>query len=240
MEEVASLRAFKYLAAVSIAAGCGLIRPGPRLLRLPEAVVSELVEDMGESETHRGWPKSTRAGVVLLLAEDPRQAIRARVAESAPALLPEQPHEAAHVVRALARDQSAEVRSAAVRGFEALLERISPVARAQLVCEWAVSESVADRQMVARALESKSPVLFADLVIDQLSNDPEARVRRAALRAANRRFDEYPAAYTAVAARLTADADRRVRRAARRVLKRSYYLTSAAWPSESSRTMLTT
>lgn len=206
--------AFRYLAAVSIAAGVGALRPGPRLLQIPEGLVSELVDAVSENEP--SWPEADRRRVLMLLGSDPRSAVRARVAEASATLVPNWPDDASRLLSGLALDPSPEVRDAAARGFEMLLARTTPIDRVELVCRWACSEQAPQREALARALCSSVPTLVTDLVIDELSRDASAGVRLSAVRAAKQRFDENPELYAAVLRDRESDRNRRVRREAQR------------------------
>lgn len=210
---------FKYLAAVSIAVGCGAMLPLPRLLSIRGELVEDVVEALGDKK-EPGWRKEDQKRVLLLLANDPRGTVRARVARAATVLMPEWTDDAQRVLLQLARDESAGVRAAAEQGFEVLLERASPVARVEIVCRGSVSEHARERLAVAKALCSATPVMVADLVIEELSRDVDVGVRLAALQAAQHRFADNPKAYRAIAQqRMEEDPKRRVRHAAQRFLQ---------------------
>lgn len=209
---------FKYLAAVSIAVGCGAMLPLPRLLSIPGELVEDVVEAVAEKK-EPGWRKEDQKRVLLLLASDPRGTVRARVARAATALVPEWTDDAQRVLLQLVRDESAGVRAAAEKGFEALLGRASPVARVEIVCRGSLSEHAQERLAVARALCSATPVMVADLVIEELSRDVDVEVRLAALQAAQQRFFENPGAYRAIGQQRLGDPKRRVRQAAQRFVQ---------------------
>jgi hypothetical protein len=209
-------KAFHYVVALAVAAGVGGIRPGSRLLQIPEDLVSEVVEAVGENEPE--WSKDDRRRVLSVLASDPRSLVRIRVAEAAGALMPDFVTDAEKLLRGLANDHTPSVRAAAARGLELVLARATPIDRVELVCQWAASGRVAEREAVARSLRARVQTLVTDLVIEQLSRDGSAAVRLAALRAAAHHFDEHPRAYREVAERLTADKSRRVRRVARQLM----------------------
>lgn len=208
-------KAFHYVVALAVAAGVGGIRPGSRLLQIPENLVSEVVDAVGENEPE--WSKDDRRRVLSVLASDPRAVVRVRVAETAAALMPDFVTESEKLLRVLANDHVPSVRSAAARGLEGVLSRATPIDRVEIVCQWAASERVAEREAVARSLSSGVATLVTDLVIEQLSRDLSAPVRLAALRAAAIHYDEHPAAYREVAERLATDKSRRVRRVARQL-----------------------
>lgn len=207
----------RHLAAVSIAVSGGAADVRAELSEIPVEVVSEVVDD-AESDD---WHPEDRLSVLSLLAQDGRGTVRARVAEAMAALWPAAPPEAEVILRDLAHDRSANVRSGAARGLALALEHASPLERLHLVCEWTISECPAERAALAEALSSRTPVFVTDLVIEQLARDPEAGVRRAALKAAAGHFDERPELYHRVAASLVSDPDRHVRHAARRLASRS-------------------
>ncbi len=208
-------KAFHYVVALAVAAGVGGLRPGSRLLQIPEGLVSEVVDAVGDNEPE--WSKDDRRRVLSVLASDPRAVVRVRVAETAGALMPDFVTEAEKLLRTLANDHAPSVRAAAARGLETVLARATPIDRVEIVCQWAASECVAEREAVARALSARVPTLVTDLVIEQLSRDSSASVRLAALRAAASHFDEHPGAYRNVTERLSVDKSRRVRRVARRL-----------------------
>lgn len=209
-------RAFTYVAALAIAGGLGLFPAGPRLLRIPEQLMAELVDAVEERDP--AWPKEDRRRVLLLLAQDPRPQIRARVAEAASALMPEWSDDANRLLYELALDPIGSVRAGVTRGLEALLAHVSPLERVEILGQWASAENVARREALAIALACPVTTMITDLVIEELSRDGNPRVRTAALRAARQHYQENPAAYAALAEARAADDDARVRRTARRLL----------------------
>lgn len=209
-------RAFKYVAALAIAASCGALRARPKLLEIPETLVYELVEAVCDDEPD--WSKEDRKRVLALLSHDPRVAVRARVAEAAVALSSEWQADTHRLLSSLATDSAGTVRAAATNGLERLLTRSSPIERVEIVCQWAGAPHAAEREALARALCSKVPTLVTDLVLEQLSRDDVAAVRTAAVRASRVHFDENPATYRSLLEERTADPSRQVRRAARRML----------------------
>ncbi|MGC4091149.1 MAG: hypothetical protein QM756_25415 [Polyangiaceae bacterium] len=118
----------------------------------------------------------------------------------------------------MAADRAGMVRAAVTLSLEELLARASPIERVELVCRWSCADHPAEREAVARALCSRVSTLVTDLVLHQLSSDPVAAVRSAAVRASRRHFDENPRAYREILEQRSADGDRRVRRVARRML----------------------
>lgn len=209
-------RAFKYLAALAIAASCGALRARPRLLEIPETLVYELVEAVCANEVE--WSKEDRRRVLTLLSSDPRVAIRARVAQAAVGLASEWTSGAQRLLSTLAADRAGLVRAAATCGLEELLVRASPIERVELVCQWAAAPQAAEREAVARALCSSISTVVTDLVLQQLSQDPVPAVRVAAVRASRAHFQEHPRLYRELLEERASDENRRVRRAARRML----------------------
>lgn len=67
----------------------------------------------------------------------------------------------------------------------AMLERMSPFDATRTAAIAAVSRSVSVRRALAEALVSRFPLVGDDLVLDQLSRDPDPRVRTSASRAAD-------------------------------------------------------
>lgn len=73
-----------------------------------------------------------------------------------------------------------------------------PLARTQLVCEWATSPSVVHRRAVARALAHPFMCAGVPTAIETLAADSDAHVRTAAMQAALLRFGHDPRRYGAV------------------------------------------
>jgi HEAT repeat protein len=204
----------RQLAAISIAVSAGLLDPAPSLARIPEELLADAVDQVDEVVT-----KDDRRNLLLLLAQDPRDSVRVRVAAAAGGLAADFPNDAHELVRRLARDRSPAVRAAAAVGLCAVLEGVSAIQRLEMGCQWAVSEHLSERTAMANALGLRANVPLADLIMEQLAGDEEREVRTAAAQALVQRCYEAPVAYRALAQRLTADPERRVRRAARRVLE---------------------
>jgi hypothetical protein len=170
MQALLRQRVLKHLAALSVAASCGMIDPSSSLLEIPAELVTDIVAETEEL----GWSSEDRARMLHLLTSDPRALVRARVAEAAPNLWLGSPVAAEHLVRDLAKDRSPKVRRAAGQGLAAILERASSIERVELVCQWTVSTNAWERAAVARALDSLTPVLVTDLAIEQLASDSTA------------------------------------------------------------------
>ena len=209
-------RLLRHLVAASIVLGTGAASAN-ELAELPSEVLYDLVSEVEQSDEDR----STKLRVLKALAHDERDEVRARVAEAAAYLWTDTQDEALELLRTLAGDDAPKVRAAAANGLTRVLYLASPAERFDLVCNWTVAESGAERMAMARALSSKVPALVADLALEVLSSDPDAEIRSAALRAAAQRFDEDPATYRRIAEERSADSDRGVRRAARRLLGRA-------------------
>lgn len=209
-------RAFRYLAALAVAASCGALRARPRLLEIPEPLVYDLVEAVCDEDPK--WSKEDRKRVLSLLSRDPRVAVRARVAEAAAAVPPEWQIDTQALLSNLVSDPAGIVRAAATNGLEQLLTRASPIERVEIVCQWAGAPHPPEREAIARALCSKVPTLVTDLVLEELSRDDVAAVRIAAVRASGAHFDENPSVYRGLLEERTADTSRKVRRVARRLL----------------------
>lgn len=209
-------RAFRYVVALALAGGLGLAQPAVRLLRVPARVMEELVDAVEGREPT--WTKEDRRRVLLLLGQDPRTEIRARVAQAASALMPEWSVDANRLLRELALDPEASVRSAVTRGLEALLAQVPLIERVELLCQWVTAAEVARREALARALSTAPTTPITDWVIEELSRDANQKVRLAAMRAAQQRFLENPGVYLALARERADDEDARVRKAARLLL----------------------
>ena len=110
--------------------------------------------------------------------------------------------------------------SAAV-GLARAIERATAPERIDLVCTWALSEDPDERLALARALTWSTPVFVADLVLEQLAQDPTAVVRAAALAAVAKHFHENSAAYARIVMQCTSDPDPNVQKLARALIKRA-------------------
>lgn len=204
----------KYLAGVALAFTAGTADPAPELLKVPASLLTEVVEDVEESD----WQPEARRRMLDLLVHDPRPAVRVRVCEALAGLWGESPDQVTELLRTLSHDGSAIVQAAAARGFGDVLARASALERIELVAEWTLSEEPAERQTLARALSATTPVLIGDLAIDQLTIDRDPAVRRWALVAAESHMRENPDFYLGLAIDLLDDPDPEVREEARRIL----------------------
>jgi hypothetical protein len=113
------------------------------------------------------------------------------------------------------------VRLAASHGLARAIQRATPVDRIELVSQWALSESALERAAIARALADPVPVFMLDLVVEHLTYDSDAEVRKSVAQAAAAHFHEDPASYARIAERLAGDPEVSVRSAARELLARA-------------------
>src|SRR5262245_29757557 len=70
------------------------------------------------------------------------------------------------------------------RGLALALDRLSPLEATHLASTWALAADPVRRAAVANALEWMFPLVGDSLVLDQLSRDPDAKIRAASARAA--------------------------------------------------------
>jgi hypothetical protein len=206
----------QYLTAAALAVSCGYAEAAPALLKVPEAAVVDALDDDAGSG---GTPE--RRAILRLLAADPRVSVRSRVPLWAGTMWFDEPAEAEALVRELASDPAVEVRDAAAAGVSVLLAVASPIDRMRIVADWSLAEGPSARIAIASALRLPIGVVGVASAIEHLAADPDAAVRTRALEAAERRYDEAPAAYRAVAIRLTHDEDPAVRRLAARLVRRA-------------------
>ena len=196
----------KRLAAASLAIGT---------TNMPPAVAStEALVELVAGGDAVALEEDERLSLLALLSVDSRAVVRARAA-SALHVAWRAPDEAAAVLQGLVSDPDEGVRLAASDGLAALLAATSPVARVELVCRWSVSPVGAEREAIARALVRSTPVLVADVAIEQLAQDELPRVRVLAARAAAAHYAEDPATYRRLLVGLAMDADEQVRAAVR-------------------------
>jgi HEAT repeat protein len=92
--------------------------------------------------------------------------------------------------------------------------------RAEVIAEWATSESPVERLAIARALGAAAPAIGVHSAIELLARDAEPDVRLAAAEAAWLRRIEDPERMTAVLRRLLDDPDPAVRARAELALGR--------------------
>jgi hypothetical protein len=147
------------------------------------------------------------------LARDERPSTRARAAAGLRAGH-RSPAEASALLASLARDPDELVRSAAADGLAGLLASAAPVARVELVCSWTVAPHALERAAIARALAHRTPVLVADVAIEQLARDMDPDVRALAAVAVRVHLAEDPATYRRLLGELARDDVESVREAA--------------------------
>jgi PIN domain nuclease of toxin-antitoxin system len=88
----------------------------------------------------------------------------------------------------------------------------SPLEATHIATTWALSEDPLRRLAIAHALEFPFRLVGADVVLDHLAHDPDAKVRAAVARAA---WIRRPSLGTEIVDRLSADPDPEVRSIAR-------------------------
>jgi HEAT repeat protein len=214
------MRSFKrsvvqHLTVASLSLGAGHAG-AVTLSELPLEVLGDVADTVEDPEL----PLDDRLRVVRLLSADARPAARVLAADSVGALYSLAPAETLSLVGRLAEDEAGEVRAAAAVALGEVLHRASPAERVEIVCEWTVAEEAGRRVAVAHALALPLPLFVTDLAIRQLATDPSVDVRRRAVLAAERHYQENRAAYREVAEILAQDEDRFVRRAARALMDR--------------------
>jgi hypothetical protein len=195
------------IAAASLAVGTSSAAssfariPGDTLVELVRAAEGDDLDD------------EHRFAALGALSQDERPSLRARAA-AAMHVGRVSPGEASVLLAGLARDPEEEVRSAAAEGLAGLLATAHPFARVELVCSWTVAPHPLERKAIARALARRTPVLVADVAIEQLARDVEPEVRALAAVAAGAHLPEDPSTYRRLLAELTEDAVASVREAA--------------------------
>ena len=184
---------------------------------LPTEVLCDLIDDAEAAETEQ----PERARVLSLLTDDERAAVRAQVAAAMGSLWPNASADASDELRRLARDASDNVRVSAAVGLARAIERASAPERIDLVCTWALSEDRDERLALARAVTWSTPVLVADLVLEQLAADDSTAVRAASLAAVAKHFHEDSSAYVRIVSKCLEDPDPNVQKLARALFKRA-------------------
>lgn len=157
--------------------------------------------------------------LLSMLANDARTEVRVRTAVALPDAWSTIATETMMLLRRFVSDPSPRVRAGAIRSLTEVIRVAPPVERVEIVCQWVLSQKIAERAAIAVALCSPTPVLVSDFAIEQLAQDVEPHVRALSALAAARRFAEAPRAYDDVLRRLVADPDGQVRRVASRLLK---------------------
>lgn len=188
------------------------------------ALVDVLVDEVERDEQR----PPDRQGVLRRLAASASPAIRARVAEAAGGLGGEELGASLSLLQLLSVDGVPSVRSAAARGLAHVIDHAPDLVRTAIESQWATATASEQRQVAALALGQSSPDWLTDLAIGELARDRDARVRRAALGAAQRQLDSHPGAYVQLAVTRLSDPDRQVRHAARKLLR---HAEPAGWAS---------
>jgi len=197
------------LAAASLALGAGTTSVASAASpTLSADILAEWVEVELEAD-----PESTPLSAVNCAD---RAATRARVLIGN--LWPSAKASGEGLVRELAREPSATSRIAAAAALGRILELSTPAERIEIVCRWTVADDPGERMAIARALSLPTPVFVADLAILELSRDPSAEVRAAAVGAIRGHFRVDPLNFARVATELASDADPSVRRAAQNLV----------------------
>jgi HEAT repeat protein len=222
MDATLKHKLFTYLAGAAIAFSSGSVANAKTgLVEIPEPVIMDLLSEVDGDD----WRENDLLRLMELLAEDPRQQVRCRAAEILknfggkgfwvriePILLK------------LAGDSEPAVRASVTGTIAHWLSRLDELVRARLVLEWSVSADSRIRLILAQALASGVPSFGADLALECLGEDADSEIRRAAIEAIKRRFQENPDFYRGVLKRRLTDKDRLVRRAARRTLVHTHKL----------------
>lgn len=187
-------------------------------------MVADTVTD-GESSRF-GSRVSEQERILATLTRHPRPAVRRRAAH---ALASEgEGRHAFECLRVLAADRSGSVRVAAASSLAARMAQARGSERAGLLADWTLSSHAAEREAIARALAHPVDVMADDAALDLLCSDPEARVRRAAMRALENRFASRPGLFAPIAHARFMDPDRRVRSIAARLLAEAHGSTADA------------
>lgn len=186
------------------------------LLRLPQSLLEEVI---GELE-RGGWALADRRPLMELLAEDPRPAVKRRLAQALARPWPSAPPGWVEPLLArLSVGAHGATRVITARSLSRYLAAVPPETRTEVLLRWATAASQASRATLARALCWRFPARLAPTVLGRLALDPEPAVRGLALVAACCRYHEWPEAYAALLKRLSVDRHPAVRRASRRAAR---------------------
>ena len=208
-------RLFAYLAGAAFTVSAGADDPGrvaDASCRVPESLLDEILDEVEGAD----WKEEDRLVLLSVLAGDARSHVRMRVSDL---LLTGSERSFADVeslLLSLAEDADSEVRGAVSRAVADSLSNTDGLTRTRVAAEWALSDSWAVRDTLARALARNFQCLGAASVAAHLAEDPNPAVRETMVETAVSRFKENPQQYSEILTQLAADSNRRVRRAARR------------------------
>jgi len=222
MDATLKHKLFTYLAGAAIAFSSGSVANAKTgLVEIPEPVIMELLSDVEGDD----WREDDLFHLMELLAEDPRQQVRCRAAEFLKDFDGEGFWDRIEpIMLNLAGDSEPAVRASVTGTVTQWLSNLDELVRARLVLEWSVSSDARIRLIVARALASGIPSFGADLALEYLAEDADAEIRKTAIEAIKRRFQENPDFYRGVLKRRLTDKDRLVRREAQRAIVHTHKL----------------
>jgi hypothetical protein len=207
----------KYLASLSLAAGCGLADPGPSLAQIPARLITELTEDSADAD----WRDGDRVAVLRLLINDRRAQVRCAVAQALSALRQPLAPDSLDLLQTLALDRAWPVREAAAQALGQGLCRTPVSERVRTACEWSLAETAHQRVAIARALTRAIRVPGVDVILAHLAHDPDPGVRTAALGALAVQLEPEDPVFTEVIHGALEDSERAVRRAAKKLMVRT-------------------
>jgi len=161
-------------------------RVAARLAKQSVEEIERFIEQLVQSP---GTPRSKEL-VLRVLSLDARPAVRVRVAETAWSLGKRCSQLAEDTLRLLARDPRSEVRAAAIDAMRRWLERVEPLRRSRILCEWSVARNSHVRAAAARALVDVEPTPGTRTAVLHLVEDTDPDVRQTAARAARTQFDD--------------------------------------------------
>jgi hypothetical protein len=143
---------------------------------IPQRVIAD---ELDEAESGRIGGEAT-ANLLCLLSFDPRPQVRAEVLAECLRLV--DPHDTRlhRILVAIANDPDPALRPVAAQQLAALLERLRPLERTELIAIWATSAEPAERLAVAAALTHPIPALGVRTALSHLANDASPQVRSAA------------------------------------------------------------
>ncbi len=144
------------------------------LSAFPERALDEAVAD-SEEDT-----EDERVRLLRLLSLDGRTTVRLAVAESLADTPASWTPEVEALLAQLAADPAVRVRAAAVDALAGALSALPPLARTEVVAEWAGADDVARRRAVAEVLAWPLAIAGEALVLGALGTDSDDGVRAAA------------------------------------------------------------